>query len=94
MACHPEAGQEYDRKLEDERRNMRLEGDETKVENLTFENEMIQHIIQHPIQRQIEAAAGRVTEQFEAKELAERRIEKVDDRGQGAFYPRFYVSKG
>lgn len=79
MACHPETCQESDGKPEDKGRNMRCEGHETKVENLAFENEMIQHIIQHPIQSKVEATASRVTEQFKVEKLAEGRIEKVDD---------------
>ena len=73
---------------------MRREGHETKVENLTFENEMIQHIIQHPIQSQVQAAASRVTEQLKAHHLAEWQIEEVDDGGQSAFNPKFYVFQG
>ena len=91
MACHPETCQESDGKPEDKGRNVRREGHETKIEDLAFENEMIQHIIQHPIQSKVESAAWRVTEQFEAHHFAERRIKKVDDRGQGAFKPGFYV---
>lgn len=91
MSCHPKPRQEGDRKPEDKSRNVRCEGHETKVKNLTFENEMIQHIIQHPIQSQVHAAACRIMEQLEAHHLAEGRIEKVDDRSQSALHPGFYV---
>ena len=94
MACHPESCEEGDGKLEDKSCNVRRESDETQVKDLAFEDKMIEDIIQHPLQNQVESAAGRITEQFEAHELAERRIEKVDDRGQSAFCPGFYVFEG
>lgn len=91
MASHPEAREESDGELEHEGRNVRREGNKTEVKDLTFENEMIENIVQHPFQNEVQATAGRVSEQFEAHHFAERRIEKVDDRSQSAFYPRFYV---
>jgi hypothetical protein len=94
VACHPEACKECDWKPEYKSRNVRREGHETKVKDLTFENEMIQHIIQHPIQSQVHTTASRVAEQFKAHKLAKGRIGKVDDRGQSAFNPKFYVFQG
>lgn len=94
MSRHPETCQEGDGEFEHEGRNVGREGDETKVENLTFENEMIENIVQHPLQNEVQAAAGRIAEQFEAHHLAERRIEEVDDLGQSAFDPGFYVAEG
>ena len=94
VACHPEAREESDGKLEYEGCNVRRESDEAQVEDLTFENKMIENIVQHPFQNEIQAATGRITEQLEAHHLAERRIEEVDDRGQGVFYPFFYVLDG
>ena len=94
VARHPETRQEGDGELEHKGRDMWCKGNEAKVENLTFEDEMIENIVQHPFQNEVQATAGRVTEQFEAHHLAERRIEEVDDRSQSAFYPRFYVLQG
>ena len=94
MACHPETRQESNGKLEHEGRDMGREGNETEVEDLAFENEMIENIVQHPFQNEVQTATGRIAEQLEAHHLAERRIEKVDDRGQSAFYPGFYVFEG
>ena len=94
MACHPEARQESNRKFEHKGCNVGREGDKTEVKNLAFEDEMVKHIIQYPLQRQIETAASTITKQFKAHHLAERRIEEVYDRGQSAFYPGFYVFEG
>lgn len=94
VACHPEAREESDGELEHEGGDMRREGNETEVENLAFENEMIENIVQHPFKNKIQATACRITKQFKAHHLAERRIEKVDDRGQSAFDPGFYVFQG
>ena len=73
---------------------MRREGDEAEVKDLAFEDKMIKYIIQHPFQHQVHSTASRITEQLQAHELAERRIEKIDDRGQGTFNPGFYVFEG
>ena len=70
---------------------MGREGNETEVEHLRMENKMIENIVQHPLQHKIHSAASCITEQLEAHHLAERRIEEIDDRGQSAFYPGFYV---
>ena len=94
MSRHPKAREEGDGELENESCYVRREGHETKVENLTFEDEVIEHIIQHPLQHQVHAATSRIAEQLEGHHLVEWRIEKVDDRGQGAFYPGFYVFHG
>ena len=94
MPCHPEAREEGDGELEHEGCNVGRESDETEVEHLSTENEMIEHIIEHPFQNQVEPTASRIAEQFEAHHLAERWIEEVNDRGQGAFRPGFYVLKG
>ena len=94
MTYHPKACEEGDGELEHKGCDMGCEGNETKVEDLTFEDEMIENIVQHPLQNKIHAATGRITEQFEAHHLAEGRIEKVDKLRQGAFYPGFYVFQG
>ena len=94
MSRHPETREEGNGELEHEGGDMRREGNETEVENLAFEDEMIENIVQHPFKNKIQAATGRITEQLEAHHLAERRIEEVDDRGQGVFYPFFYVLDG
>ena len=94
MACHPETRQEGDGKLEHEGRDMGREGDEAEVEDLTFEDEMVENIVQHPLQNKVQATASRISEQLKAHHLAERRIEKVDDRCQSTFYPGFYVCEG
>jgi len=94
VARHPEAREEGDGKFEYEGCNMGRESDETKVEDLAFENIMVKHIIKHPLQSQVHAATGRITEQLEAHHLAERRIEKIDDRSQSTFNPGFYVAEG
>ena len=73
---------------------MLFEKDIAKVENLTFEDEMIENLVQHPLQNEVQAAASRITEQLEAHHLAERRIEEVDDLGQSSFCPVFYVFQG
>ena len=94
MACHPETRQESDGKLEHKGRDMRCESYETEVKDLAFENEVIENIVQHPFQHKIHSAASRIAEQFKAHHLVEKWIEKVDDRGQGAFNPGFYVFQG
>ena len=91
MARHPEAREEGDRELEYKSRDVGGEGNEAEVEYLSTENEMVENIVQHPLQNEIQATAGRITEQFEAHQFAERWIKEVDDRGQGAFNPGFYV---
>ena len=94
MPCHPEAREESDGKLEHESRNVGRESDEAEVEHMLVEDEMVENIVQHPLQNEVQAATGRITEQLEAHHLAERRIEEVDDRDQGAFNPFFYVLEG
>ena len=94
MTRHPETSEEGDGKLEHESGNMRRESDEAKVEDLSMEYKMVENIVQHPFQNKVQATAGRVTEQFEAHHLAERRIEKVDKLRQGVFYTGFYVFQG
>ena len=62
MARHPETRQEGDGELEHEGCDMGRESDEAKVEDLTFEDEMIKNIVQHPFQNKVQATACRVTE--------------------------------
>ena len=45
VSCHPETSEEGNGKLEHKGSNVRRKGNETKVENLTFENEMIENIV-------------------------------------------------
>ena len=87
MARHPETRQESNGKLEDERSYVGRESDKAEVDHLTMKHEMVENIIQYPFQNQIHAAAGCIAKQFDAHQLAERRIEEVDDRGQRAFNP-------
>ena len=87
MARHPETRQEGDGELENEGRNMGRESDEAKVDHLTVKHEMVEDVIQHPFQGQIQAAASRITKQLKAHHLAEWWIKEVDDRGQCAFNP-------
>ena len=94
MPCHPETSQEGNGELEHEGCDVGRECDEAEVKDLAFEDEMIEHIIQHPLQNEVQAATSRITEQPEAHELTERRIEEVDDCGQSAFDPGFYVFQG
>ena len=94
VSCHPETRQESDGKLEHESRDMGREGNEAEVEHLLMEDEMVENIVQHPFENEVQTSASRITEQLKAHHLAERRIEKVDDRGQGAFCPGFYVFQG
>ena len=93
MARHPEAREEGDGELEHEGGDVGREGNETEVEHLFAEDEMVEHIVQHPLQSQIQPAASRIAEQLETHQLAERRIEEVDELGQSAFYPGFYVAE-
>lgn len=92
MARHPKARQKGDGKIEDESRNMAREGDKTEFKDLVTEDKIKKDIVQHPHQNEVETTASAVTEQFKAHHLAERWVEEVDDRGQGAFNPRFYVA--
>ena len=94
MSRHPETRQEGDGELEHEGCDMGRECDEAKVEDLSMEYKMVENIVQHPFQNKVQTTAGRIAEQLEAHHLAERRIEEVDDLGQSAFYPRFYVLQG
>ena len=61
VARHPKTRQESNGELEHEGRDVGRECDETKVKDLTFENEMIENIVQHPLQHKIHSAACRVT---------------------------------
>ena len=94
MSRHPETRQEGDGELEHEGRDMGRECDEAKVEDLSMEYKMVENIVQHPLQDEVQATACRIAEQLEAHHLAERRIEEVNDRGQSAFDPGFYVFQG
>ena len=100
MACHPETRKESEGKLKHEgcdvrrkgqKGNMSIKNEIPEVENLTLENEMVENIVQHPLQNKVHAATSRIAEQLEAHHLTERRIKEVDDRVQGAFNPFFYV---
>ena len=50
---HPKTCEEGDGKLEHKSGNMRREGDEAEVKDLSFENEMIKNIVQHPLQNEV-----------------------------------------
>ena len=93
MSRHPEAREEGDGELEHKGRDVGREGDEAEVEDLAFENEMIENIVQHPLQNEVQATASGIAEEFKTHDFAEKRIEEVDDLGQGAFHPGFYVSE-
>ena len=90
---HPEAREEGDGELEYEGGDVGRESNETEVEDLFAEDEMVEHIVQHPLQSQIQSAASRIAEQLQVHHLAKRRIEEVDELGQSAFYPGFYVAE-
>lgn len=53
MARHPETRQEGDGELEHKGRDMGCKGNEAKVKDLTFEDEMIENIVQHPFQNEV-----------------------------------------
>ena len=91
---HPETRKESDGELEHEGRNVGRKGNKAEVKHLSVEDEMVENIIQHPLQNKVHTTAGRIAEQLEAYDFAERRIEEVDDRGQSAFHPGFYVFEG
>ena len=93
MPCHPEARKEGDGELEHKGGNVGRKGNETEVKHLGVKHIVIENVIQHPFQSQIQAATGRITKQLKAHHLAERRIKEVDDLGQSAFHPGFYVAK-
>ena len=94
VARHPEAREEGDGELEHEGRDVGREGHKAQVEDVTFKDKMIEHVVEHPLQDQVQATAGAVAEQLEAHHLAERRIEEVNELRQSAFYPGFYVAEG
>ena len=94
VSCHPETRQEGDGELEHKGRNVRGECNETEFDDLAFENEMVENIVQHPFQNEVHATASRIAEQLEAHHLTEGRVEEVDDSDQSAFYPGFYVLQG
>lgn len=94
VSRHPETREEGDGELEHKSRDMGREGNEAEVEHLSAEDEMVENIIQHPLQNKVHTTAGRIAEQLEAYHLAERRIEEVDELCQSAFHPEFYVIEG
>ena len=94
MSRHPKACEEGNGELEHEGRDVGRESNETKVDYLLVEDVIIKDIVQHPLQHEVQATAGRITEQFETHHFAERRIEEVNELRQGAFHPGFYVSEG
>ena len=53
VSRHPETREEGDGELEHKSRDMGREGNEAKVEDLTFEDEMIENIVQHPFQNEV-----------------------------------------
>ncbi len=91
VSRHPEACEEGDGELEHEGCNVRCKGDKTEVKHLSVKHIVVENIIQHPFQSQIHAATSRIAEQLKVHKFAERRVKKVDDLGQGTFYPGFYV---
>ena len=90
VARHPETRQEGDGKLEDEGGDVRGESDKTQVKDLRLEHEMVEDIIQHPFQSQVQATATAVTEKIQRHELPERRIEEVDDGSHQFLDTGFY----
>ena len=103
VARHPEAGKEGDGKLEHKCRdvgresqvgNVSVEKELAKVKNLLMENVIVKDIVQYPLQNKVHTTAGCIAEQFEAHDLAERRIEEVDELRQSTFHPGFYVAEG
>jgi len=94
VACHPESREEGDGELEHEGGDVGCEGDETQVEHPSVEHEVIEHIVEHPFQRQVQSTATAIAKEFQRHELPKRRIEEVDDRGQQLLSTGFYVSEG
>ena len=94
MTCHPKTCQESDGKPKYKGCDVRCEGDEAEVKHLSVKHIMVENIVQHPLQDEVQATACRIAEQLKAHHLAKRRIEEVDDLGQSAFYPKFYVFQG
>ena len=92
VTCHPKTSQESDGELEDESSDMRSESEESQMKHLAMKHKMIEHVIKHPFQCQIQAATATITEQFQAHHLPERRIEKVDDGSHQRLNMVFYVS--
>ena len=50
MTRHPEAREEGDGELEDKSSDVGRKSDETEVEHLGTEDEMVENIVQHPLQ--------------------------------------------
>ena len=94
MSRHPEARQEGDGKLEDEGGDMRGEGDGAEMKQVSVEHEMVEDVIEHPFQRQVQAAASTVAEQLQGDELPKGRIEEIDDPRQQALNALFYGTDG
>ena len=94
VARHPETREESDGELEYKGRDVRREGDEAKIEHLSAENEMVEDIVQRPLQNEVQSATSTVTKQLKTHNLSEGRIEEVYELSQGAFHPGFYVSEG
>ena len=59
---------------------------------LAMKHKMIEHVIKHPFQTQIQATAATVTEQFQAHDFPKRRIEEVDDGSHQRLNMVFYVA--
>jgi hypothetical protein len=53
VARHPETRKEGDGKLVHESGDVWREGDEAEVKDLSFENEMIENIVQYPLQDEV-----------------------------------------
>jgi hypothetical protein len=92
MSCQPETRQESDGKLEYKSGNMGRKGNKAHIEHPTMEDKMVEHIIKHPFQSQVQAATTAVTKQIQRHDLPERRIEEVDDGGQQLLNAFFYVT--
>ena len=90
MSSHPETRKESNGEFEDESGNMGRKSNETQIEHLAMKYKMIEYVIQHPFQDQVQATTTAIAEEFQRHDLPERRIEEVDDRGQELLDRRFY----
>ena len=74
----PKARDESNGPFQHQSRDVRRKGQKSQIPDVASENEMINEIIQNPVNDEIEAAHESVTEEQEAEIALERRIEEVD----------------
>ena len=74
----PKARDESDRPFQHQGRDVRRKGHKAQIPNVASENEMINEVIQNPVDDEIKSAHESVTEEQETEIALERRIEEVD----------------